>query len=221
TYRDAGALHVDEQAGDALGAPGLGVGAAEEHAPVGVVPERRPHLLAGHLEPVALEQRLRAQRGQVRAGAGLGEAEAPEVAGGEDARGEAPLLRLAAVGEDGRARDADAEVADDLGRPGAHHLLDVDDLLGDAGVAPAVRLGPRDADPARLGQLPLPGAQAPDALVRGEPGGVLGAQIVRDVLLEPATQLATEAIEILLCHRSPIARTDGLRRGFASEGASG
>jgi len=113
-HRDARALHVDEQARDALGAPGLGIGAAEEHAPVGVVPERRPDLLAGHLEVIAPEHRLRAQRGQIRARARLGEAEAPEVIGGQDARGEAPLLRLAAVGEDGRAGDADAEVADDL-----------------------------------------------------------------------------------------------------------
>src|SRR5207247_11248784 len=98
---------------------------------------------------------------------------------------------------------------------------DVDELCGAGPLAPAVRLWPRDAEPARLGKPRLPGAQASDALVRGEPGGALGAQIVRDVLLEPATQLATEAIEILLCHRSPIARTDGLRRGVASEGASG
>src|SRR5439155_991958 len=83
----------------------------------------------------------------------------PEMLGVEDARGEAPLLCLGAVGEDGGARDADAEVADDLRRPGVRHLLDVGELLGDTGVAAAVLAGPRDADPARLGQLPLPGAQ--------------------------------------------------------------
>src|SRR5207249_592820 len=198
-----------------------GVGAAEEHAPVGVVPERRPDLLAGHLEVIAPEHRLRAQRGQVRARARLGEAEAPEVVGGQDARGEAPLLRLAAVGEDGRA--GDAGVANAPRRPGARHLLHVAALLGAAGVAPAVLPGPRDPDPARLGQPPLPGAEPPDALVLGEPGGALRAEIARDVLFEPGAEVAAEGVESLLCHAPRIARTGRVRRvrlpGAARQGS--
>src|SRR5207249_2898211 len=160
--RDARALHVEEQAGDALAAAGLGVGPAEEHAPVGVLRERRPHLLAGHLEVVVLGKRGRAQRRQVGAGAGLGEAEAPEVLGGQDAAEEAALLRLVAVRHDGRAGDADPEVADHLRRPRTRHLLGVGDLLGDGRLAAAVLPGPRDADPARAGEVRAAGRVALD-----------------------------------------------------------
>src|SRR5439155_889940 len=177
SHRDARAPHVDQQARDALRAPRLGVGPAEEHGPVGVMPERRPGLLAGHLEGVALERRLGAERGEVGARPRLGEAEAPEVLGGQDARGEALLLRLGAVGEDRRPRDADAEVPDDLGRPRPAHLLDVGDLFRDARVAPAVRSWPGDADPARVGQLVLPGAKPALAFLIGQARRVLGPQV--------------------------------------------
>ena len=136
--------------------------------------------------------RLGAQRGEVGAGARLREAAAPEILGGEDARREALLLLLGAVGEDRRADDADAEVVDDLRRVGAGHLLDVGDLLGDRGAAPAVLGRPGDRHPAVGGERRLPGAQRGDALGLGQLRDALAAQVVGEMGGEPAAQLAAE-----------------------------
>ena len=73
----------------------LRIGAAQQHAPVGVLRERRPHLLAVDDEVIAVEDRRGAQRREIGARAGLGEAEAPEILGGQDAAREALLLLLA------------------------------------------------------------------------------------------------------------------------------
>src|SRR3989441_11107520 len=92
----------------------LGLGAAEEEAPVGDVGVAGPHLLAVHDEAIAPALAARAQRAQVRAGAGLGEALAPEVVAREQPGEEAPALRLGAVAEDGRADQGDVGAG---GRP--------------------------------------------------------------------------------------------------------
>jgi hypothetical protein len=113
--------------------------------------------LPGDDEVVAVEHGLRAERGEVGARARLREAEAPQLAGVEDARQEAPLLLLGAVGHDRRPGDADTQIADDLRRAGARHLLDVGDLLGDLGATPAVLVRPADGDVARFGERALPG----------------------------------------------------------------
>src|SRR5262249_37260987 len=170
--------------------------------------------LPRRLEGVALERRLHAQRGEVGAGAGLGEAEAPEVLAAEDARREALLLLLGAVGEDGRPGDADAEVADDVGGLRAAHLLDVGDLLRDARVAPAIRAGPGDADPARIGQPVLPRAQPPQPLLVGKARGLLRPQVVGNVALEPAAELASERLELGQSHGRPDSKVERRRRAL-------
>ena len=72
-----------------------GIGAHEQEAPVGHVAHAGPHLLAVDHEVIAVEHRARLEIGQVGARVRLGEALAPELLGGEDARQEAPLLRRA------------------------------------------------------------------------------------------------------------------------------
>src|SRR6266516_4652012 len=88
---------------------------------------------------------------------------------------------------------------------------------------PMPRLPMISGAPARVGQLPLPGAEPPDALVLGEPGGALRAEIARDVLFEPGAEVAAEGVESLLCHPPRIARTGRVRRvrlpGVARQGS--
>ena len=83
----------------------LGVGARDEHAPLRVLGAARPHLLAGHHPLVAVLDRARLQRRQVRAGVGLGEALAPDLLGGEDRRQVALLLLVGAPHHQRRAAE--------------------------------------------------------------------------------------------------------------------
>src|SRR6266403_136461 len=102
-HADPRAPHVDQEEADAMVLRRLGLGAAEEEAPVGDVGVAGPHLLAVHDEAVAPALAARAERAQVRAGAGLREALAPEVLARKQPGEEATALRLGAVAEDGRA----------------------------------------------------------------------------------------------------------------------
>ena len=76
-HDDAGAVHVDEQGGDApvgrVGRPGAG----QEHATVGVLGQAGPDLLAGDPPDVAGARGPAGQGGQVAAGARLRKALAP------------------------------------------------------------------------------------------------------------------------------------------------
>ena len=73
--RDAGGVHREDQHRDAALLLLRGrVGAAQAEDPVGVLAERRPGLLAVDHPVVAVAHRGRAQRGEVGAGVGLGEA---------------------------------------------------------------------------------------------------------------------------------------------------
>src|SRR4051812_12456445 len=170
-HRDAGRLHVDEEEGDALLLLYRHVGAGEHEDPVGVLPERRPGLLAGDDVLVAVALCRRLERGEVGAGAGLGEALAPPVVEIGDARQEAALLRLRAEGDDDRADHADAE-RQRRGRRRLLHLV-LEDVLPHripAGAAPFDRpmrhrpaLGVEDARP--FDELVLRGMVAHDELV--------------------------------------------------------
>src|SRR5215207_4634723 len=169
--RDAGRLHVDEEEGDALLLLRRHVGAGQDEDPVGVLPERRPGLLAGDDVIVAVALRRRLERGEVGAGAGLGEALAPPVVEIGDARQEAALLRLRAEGDDHRPDHADAE-RQRRGRRRLLHLV-LEDVLPHrvpAGAAPLDRpmrhrpaLGVEDAGP--FDELVLRGVMAHDELV--------------------------------------------------------
>ena len=70
---DAGGLHVDDEAGEALVLGQVGVGAGDDLADVAVLGARRPDLLAGDAPLVAVADGPGLQAGQVAAGAGLGE----------------------------------------------------------------------------------------------------------------------------------------------------
>ena len=111
---DAVAGHVDEEVGDAPVRGHVRIGAGQADAPVGLVGAGGPDLLAGQLPAAIGAYRLRPQRGEVGAGAGLGEQLAPgELA--ELGRAHEPLaLLLGAVGEDRRHGPA----ADHQVRPG-------------------------------------------------------------------------------------------------------
>ena len=89
----------------------LRVGAGDEHAPVGQVGERVPHLLAVDDPFLAVLHGLRAEAGEVAARAGLAEQLAPALLAGEHRAQEAALLLVAAVGDDGGAGERDEERA--------------------------------------------------------------------------------------------------------------
>ena len=91
---DAGRLHVDDEAGEALVLGQVGVGAADDLADVAVVGAGGPHLLAGDDPLVAVALGLGLQAGEVGAGARLAEElAADEVAPVERRAGTAPSRR--------------------------------------------------------------------------------------------------------------------------------
>jgi hypothetical protein len=101
----------------------------------------------------------RLHAGEVGAGAGLAEALAPDLLGGEDVPEVAPLLLLAAVREDGGARPLEADRVDQERRARPVELLR-DHALTLQGVALAAVLGgPVEAEVAGVEELALPCAQ--------------------------------------------------------------
>src|SRR5262249_17517184 len=129
-----------------------------------------------------------AQRGQIGAGARLGEALAPDLVGGEDALEVPALVLLRAVRDQHRPTHGEACQVDRHGRLGTRHLLLEDDLLEWLRRAAAVLRGRRKPAPAR-----------PVALFR--PGLAVGDQVVEPlrlgscrVLLQPRPQLGAEAL---------------------------
>ena len=105
---DAVLLHVHQEVRQPAVLGRVRVGAREQHAPLGLVRERRPHLLAGDDVLVALEHRARLQRGEVGARLGLGEALAPHLVGRQDRREEALLLVVACRARSRSARPSSA-----------------------------------------------------------------------------------------------------------------
>ena len=187
-HLDGVLLHVHEEVAEPLVLGRVGVGARHEHAPLGVVGQRRPHLLPGDEPVVAVAHRARLDRGEVRARAGLGEALAPDLLGREDRLQVAALLLVAAVGDDRRAAHGQAQDVGGARRLGADELLVVDRLLDQRRAAPAVLGRPRHAGPAPVVQLALPGAAEGEARVvaLGLAPGVVG--------VEPRAQLVAEGL---------------------------
>src|SRR5206468_7213998 len=97
---DARTPHVDEEEADPLVLRRVGLGAAEEEAPVGHLGVARPHLLPGDDEHVAVALGARAKRGEIGSRARLREALAPEIVAGEERAEEAAALRVGPVAED-------------------------------------------------------------------------------------------------------------------------
>src|SRR6266849_3608732 len=192
-HADARAPHVDQEEADAMVLRRLGLGAAEEEAPVGDVGVAGPHLLAVHDEAVAAALAARAQRAQVRAGAGLGEALAPEILAREQAGEEAPALRLGAVAEDGRADQVDVGAGGRPRRARAIERLFEEPALDDCRAPAALLARPGDRRPAALVELPLPVARdrQPERIVGARPA-VVAPPGGRHVRLEPGARLLGE-----------------------------
>ena len=145
---------------------------------------------------VAVEARLGGDVGEVGAGAGLGVALAPQLLDGHDLRQEALLLLLGAERDQRRAEQLLAEVVDAGGRVGAGVLLVEDHLLEQRQPAAAVLLGPADAGPAVLREVPVPGHALVVRLVLAA-GTALAAQLgelAGEVVLQPRADLGAERL---------------------------
>ena len=194
---DARGLHVDDEHADAGVLGGVGVGAHEAEAVVGVVRARRPHLLAVHDEAVPVQLGPGAQAGQVAAGVGLAHAQAPADLGPQRGQGVARLLLLGAPVEDGRGDDGQALGVAAAGDAEAGELLEVHHLLHRGGVAAAVLGGPARHQPAVVEQLALPGPRPLGDVGRGpHPLGAFGGG--REVRLHPGPQLAAKRLGLLV-----------------------
>ena len=77
---DAGLVDVEHEVGDALVLRDVGIGAGQEHADVGDLRARRPHLLPVDDPLVAVTHRRGGEAGEVGPGAGLAEELAPRLA---------------------------------------------------------------------------------------------------------------------------------------------
>src|SRR5262245_21510355 len=191
-HRDAGGVELAEDERDAAVAVPR-IGAAEHEDPVGPWTESGPHLLAVQDEVVAVEHGAGLERRQVTARARLAEPLAPDLVAREHGRDEAPALRLAAVVNERRAEEADAEDVQDGRRVGARQLR-LEDRLLDLGGAPASPLlRPSHAEVAALVQLALPSTAE---LYQGILGGGGVAQLLApgtaQARLQPAAQLLLE-----------------------------
>ena len=182
-------LHVHQEVGEPLVLGGVRVGARHEHAPLGLVGQRGPHLLAGD-HPLAVGlHRLRLERRQVRARTPARRSpgtRSPRRRG--SARGSAAsALRCRGRSPPGRPSPARARwrwtgaLARAISSP---------KMACSISVAPraAVLLRPRQPRVARRVQLALP------LLAEVEPGVVAGGLLARVVLVQPAPQLVAEGL---------------------------
>ena len=186
----AGLVHGQQEEPQPLVPHRLRVGAGDGKTVPGFVGQGGPDLLPGQAPLAAglVEAGFGPDVGQVRTGAGLGVALAPQVLAPQYARQVARLLRLAAEGDQRGAGEGFTDMAHATRTPGAGVLLVKDDLLLDAGAATAVPFGPAQASPAALVQLALPGLALLDKAVL-----VAGAAAKAD-LLELAAQVGGQPV---------------------------
>src|SRR5579862_9458910 len=156
---------------------------------------RGPYFLAVDDEMVAVVDGAGSEACQVRPGAGLRIALAPDLLGAQNLRQMPRFLRLVAPMNEGRAEQVEPALARQDRGAGAEIFLVPDHLLHEIGAAPAIFLGPRDPDPAGFVHLLLPGdALYEDVAVGRDPLvlRVLDLEILREVGLEPVPKLAAE-----------------------------
>ena len=134
----------------------LRVGAHQAEAPIGEVRGRGPDLLAVDDVVVAVALGRGLERGEVRAGAGLGKALAPPIVEIGGARQKALLLLLGAELDQHRTDHRDVE-GRHLGRRRQLVLLEEDHPLHRRPAGPAIFLGPAVGGPALLVEDALPG----------------------------------------------------------------
>ena len=168
THLDAGRLHVDDEAGEALVLGQVGIGAGDDLADVAVVRAGRPHLLTGDHPLVTVADCSGLQAGQVAAGTRLAEQLAGHDVGAVHRREVRLLGRLAAVGQDRRRHHSETDGERRLVGHLVLRLQGVPGLLVGAGQTAAAVLD-RAGDPSEPGvellAPPLAGAVQIVALV--------------------------------------------------------
>ena len=184
---------------------GRAIGAHQAENPVGVVGVRRPDLLAGDDEIIAVAFGAGLQRGEVRSGVRLGIALAPADQARGDLRQMLLLLRLGAVFQQRRPEHPDAERLDSGGRAPIAAISSRSDLgcsarsrppppysFGQSRHGPALVAHPLEPDALRLGRE-FGVAAAPEGVAfRGH--GL--AHFRRAIGLEPGAGFTAELIEI-------------------------
>ena len=155
----------------------VGARTREQQAVVGRVRGRTPHLLAVDPPPGRRLLGPRAHRGQIGAGARLGEQLRPYVVAEPDGFQVARLLLVAAELDQDRPDQVDAGDAELTWHPGTGALLGEDRLEGDGRVGAAVLDRPVQADVPMFGKVAVPGPAGFD--VAGRRGRPVVAQTRR------------------------------------------
>jgi hypothetical protein len=180
TGLDARLRHVELEVRDPLVLRQVGVGARDQHADVGQLRGRRPHLLAGDDPLVAVTHGLGLQAREIGPRAGLREQLAPRVLAVEDAQQVFLLLAFVAVRGDGRRGE---QVAEAGGRADGAGVLDrgadgVGEAAGPALAPRVLREGRRGVARAREAVPPLAHREVGVPVV-GEPSLDLGLHLFR------------------------------------------
>jgi hypothetical protein len=220
-HADAGARHVHEQEADALVLGRVGVRAHEEEHPVGLIGVRRPHLLSGDDEVVALEHGARLQAREIGAGAGLRVALAPADLAADDRRDVRALELLGAELEQRRSDHRQAETDERWAQAHRGHLLREDARLLLAQAAAAVGGRPGGRGPAARRHHLEPAldvgtreGRAPPAPARLLVLAQRRRHRLRSVGFQPGARLAPERFEI---SHAPLSNAIGAAVKFTAE----
>ena len=191
---DPGLVHGHEQVGEPLVTDRTGLGATDHEAPVGLVGEGGPHLLAGDHPLVPVQFGPGLDVGQVAPGVGLGVALAPQLGPGQDRGQEAGPLCGGAVLDEGRADQPLAQDTDPTRGACPDVLLVEDDLVGDGRPPAPVLDRPADAGPPVGGQhvLPLEAGLEPERLVARPAPPTQRGELADHVIGQPGPDLLAE-----------------------------
>ena len=190
---DTRLVHIEDQPRDALVLRRVGIGAYEQFAVVGDVGASTPDLLAVDDVLIAVALGARAQRSEIRPGAGFREALTPHTVAAQDAGKVERALFVGAFGDQCRARVHHADEVDtDVRRVGARVFLEVHELLADGEPAAPERRRPMEARVAGVMELALP-----CGVVRAACEPVARRwrrSVARDFDLQPRAQLLAEPL---------------------------
>ena len=185
----AGRFHIHQHEADAPVLGGVGVGAGQQHYPVGAVGQRRPDFAAVDYQVVAVAHGAGAQRGQIGAGLRFAVALAPLHFASRHRRQMGAFLLFRPVNHQRRPQHPHAE---DVAAGGAAvgHFFVEDGRLHRRGLLAAVSLRPVHRQPALVGHLPADDAgQIPVVFLRVAAAALPGAgQLGLDELLQLAAK---------------------------------
>ena len=170
-HLDTRLIHFQQEEAQALVGHRAGVGASDDKTVIGLMGQRGPHFLAGD-QPLAaglVKASPGLDIGQIRSGARLGIALAPELGTGDNTGQVFLFLGFTAKGENGRPGQALADMTHPTGGSGAGIFFKKDHLLFDRTAAASVALGPADTGPTprRQGLLPCLALGGKHMLVAG------------------------------------------------------